>query len=81
MKSELLPFLLTALIMLSVVINPIAVAPIFLSITRGCPTAQRRAILTRTVGVALSVTIFFLVAGRALLSYLGVTLHALAVSG
>lgn len=81
MHNDLLPFLLTAFIMLSVVINPIAVAPIFLSVTQGRSKLQRRSILTRAVSVALCVTLFFLLAGRALLSYLGVTMHAFAVSG
>ena len=77
----LLQFTLTAFVMLIVVINPVAVAPIFVSVTSGMTAAERRAVLNRSLGIAFGVALFFLLAGRALLSYLGVTMHAFAVSG
>jgi multiple antibiotic resistance protein len=42
---------------------------------------ERRVIVTRAVMIAFTVTLFFLPAGRAVLSYLGVTVHAFAISG
>jgi multiple antibiotic resistance protein len=38
--------------MLIVVINPVAVAPVFVSVTRGMGAAERRAVLNRAVGRA-----------------------------
>jgi multiple antibiotic resistance protein len=44
-------------------------------------TIERNRTLRRAVIVAFGVTLFFLVCGRWLLDYLGVTVHAFAVSG
>lgn len=81
MDETLLRFAITAFVMLIVVINPVAVAPVFVGVTRGMGSAERRAVLNRAVLVAFFVALFFLVAGRMMLSYLGVTMHAFAVSG
>jgi multiple antibiotic resistance protein len=81
MDEPLLRFTITAFVMLIVVINPVAVAPVFVGVTRGIGSAERRAVLNRAVLVAFCVALFFLVAGRMMLSYLGVTMHAFAVSG
>ena len=56
-------------------------APIFIAMAREMKATERRAIVTRAVMIALTVTLFFLLAGRAMLSYLGVTVHAFAISG
>ena len=42
---------------------------------------QKYATVRRAVAVALLVALFFFFAGRSLLSYLGVTIHAFAISG
>ncbi|HEU4888779.1 MAG TPA: MarC family protein [Thermoanaerobaculia bacterium] len=81
MDETLLQFTITAFVMLIVVINPVAVAPVFVSVTRGMGGAERRGVLNRAVVVAYCVALFFLVAGRGMLSYLGVSMHAFAVSG
>ena len=46
--------------MLIVVINPVAVAPIFVSVTSGMTAAERRAVLNRSLGIAFGVALFFL---------------------
>lgn len=81
MDESLLQFTITAFVMLIVVINPVAVAPVFVGVTRGMGAAERRATLNRAVVVAFGVALFFLLAGRGMLSYLGVSMHAFAVSG
>ena len=81
MDESLLRFTTTAFVMLIVVINPVAVAPVFVGVTRGMSTAERRSVLNRAVIVAFCVALFFLAAGRVLLAYLGVTMYAFAVSG
>ncbi|HZG53802.1 MAG TPA: MarC family protein [Pyrinomonadaceae bacterium] len=81
MDQSLLQFTVTAFVMLIVVINPVAVAPIFVAVTVGMGMAERRAVLNRALLIAFSVALFFLLAGRSMLSYLGVTMHAFAVSG
>lgn len=81
MDQDLLQFTLTAFVMLIVVINPVAVAPVFVSVTSGMEQAERRSVLNRALLIAFGVAAFFLLAGRVMLSYLGVSMHAFAVSG
>lgn len=81
MNEELMRFSLTAFVTLLVVVDPPGVVPIFVALTEGSDAAKRRATVRRAVAVALLVALFFFVAGRSLLSYLGVTIHAFAISG
>jgi multiple antibiotic resistance protein len=67
--------------MLVVVIYPVAVTPVFVAVTKGMRVAERRAVSNRALPIAFGVVLFFLLAGRVLLSYLSVTMHAFAVSG
>ena len=66
---------------LLVVVDPPGVVPIFVALTKDETPTRRRAILIRAVLIAFGVAIFFLLAGRSVLSYLGVTVHAFAISG
>lgn len=81
MDQDFLRFGLAAFVTLLVVVDPPGVVPIFVALTRDEKPARRRAILTRAVVIAFAVALFFLVAGRAVLSYLGVTVHAFSISG
>lgn len=81
MYQGLVHFGLTAFVTLLVVVDPPGVVPVFVALTEGADAAKRRAIRTRAVAVAFLVALFFLLAGRGVLSYLGVTIHAFAISG
>lgn len=81
MSNDLFQFSLTAFSMLLVVINPVAVSPVFVAVTANLTPAQRRSTLTRAVFIACSVALFFLFVGRAFLSYMGVSVQAFAISG
>jgi multiple antibiotic resistance protein len=81
MDEDLLQFALKAFVTLTVVVDPLGVAPNFVALTRVLGTIERNRTLRRALIVAFCVTIFFLVAGRWLLAYLGVTVHAFAISG
>lgn len=74
-------FGLAALVTLLVVVDPPGVVPIFVALTSSELPARRRKILIRAVLIAFGVALFFLVAGRAVLAYLGVTVHAFSISG
>ena len=76
MDQDFLKFGLAAFVTLLVVVDPPGVVPIFVGLTKDELPARRRAILIRAVVIAFGVALFFLVAGRAVLSYLGVTVHA-----
>jgi multiple antibiotic resistance protein len=79
--SDIIKFALAAFVTLLVVVDPPGVVPMYVALTKGEPPAHRRAILIRAVLIAFGAALFFLVAGRAVLSYLGVTVHAFSISG
>jgi multiple antibiotic resistance protein len=74
-------FALRAFVTLFVVVDPLGVATSFVALTSEFGTLERNRTLRRAVIVAFGVTLFFLVCGRWLLDYLGVTVHAFAISG
>jgi MarC family membrane protein len=80
MDQEILRFGLASFVTLLVVVDPPGVVPLFVALTHDEPS-RRPAILTRAVLIALGVALFFLIAGRTVLSYLGVTVHAFSISG
>lgn len=63
------------------IIDPIAAAPIFLSLTRSHSTVERRAIALRACLIALLLLAVFAVAGSTILKLFGVTLHAFRIAG
>ena len=81
MDQDFLKFGLAAFVTIMVVVDPPGVVPIFVALTKDEEPRRRRAILIRAVLIAFGVALFFLVAGRAVLSYLGVTVHAFSISG
>ncbi|HEU4480075.1 MAG TPA: MarC family protein [Pyrinomonadaceae bacterium] len=81
MEQDFMRFGLAAFVTLLVVVDPPGVVPIFVALTKDETAARRRAILSRAVLIAFGVALFFLIAGRAVLSYLGVSVHAFAISG
>ena len=81
MDEDLLQFALKAFVTLIVVVDPLGVAPNFVALTSELDAIERNRTLRRALIVAFSVTLFFLVGGRWLLAYLGVTVHAFAISG
>jgi multiple antibiotic resistance protein len=81
MDDSFVQFALRAFVTLFVVVDPLGVAPSFVALTSEFGTIERNRTLRRAVIVAFGVTLFFLVCGRWLLDYLGVTVHAFAISG
>jgi multiple antibiotic resistance protein len=81
MDQEFFRFGLAAFVTILVVVDPPGVVPIFVALTKDEEPRRRVAILIRAVLIASGVALFFLVAGRAVLSYLGVTVHAFSISG
>src|ERR1700730_7451415 len=81
MDPDIIKFALAAFVTLLVVVDPPGVVPMYVALTKGETPAHRRAILIRAVLIAFGAALFFLVAGRAVLSYLGVTVYAFSISG
>jgi multiple antibiotic resistance protein len=77
----LLDFISAALVTLLVTLDPVALAPIFVSLTRGMNAAERRRVSTRASLIAFGILAFFGLGGEVLLRLLGVGLPAFRISG
>lgn len=73
--------LVTTFVTLFVVIDPIAVAPLFVALTRGMTEAQRRRIALRAILVAFGMLAIFGLAGNQLLAAVGIGMPAFRISG
>ena len=73
--------LLNAFVTLLVTLDPPGLAPIFLALTAGMTRQQRIATATRASLIGICVLLAFLLAGVAVLSTLGITIHAFRVAG
>jgi multiple antibiotic resistance protein len=74
-------FLLSVVVTLFIVVDPIALAPVFISLTGNLTPAQRTHTARRSVLVATGIMITFAAVGRPLLDVLGITLHAFYIAG
>ena len=63
------------------IIDPVAAAPIFLSVTSKLTPAQRRLTARKACLVALGLLLTFAVAGSGILKLFGITLHAFRIAG
>lgn len=70
-----------AFVTLFVIIDPIAVAPLFMSLTVGMSRPQRRASAFRAIGIAFGVLTVFGLFGEGLLAFSGISLDAFRISG
>ncbi|MFZ1814107.1 MAG: MarC family protein [Rhizobiaceae bacterium] len=73
--------IINAFVTLMVTIDPPGLAPVFLALTSGMTRQQRISTATRATLIALFVLVMFLLAGVAVLSTLGITIHAFRVAG
>ncbi|WP_299558370.1 MarC family protein [uncultured Sulfitobacter sp.] len=74
-------YMITAFVTLLVVIDPIAIAPIFLALTGGMTKAQRARIAGRAVIVAGLLLALFAFFGEAVLGFVGISMPAFRVAG
>lgn len=72
---------ISVFVTLFVIIDPIAVAPIFVALTRGMDPGQRRASALRAALVAVGVLTAFGLFGDKLLKLAGISLDAFRISG
>ena len=77
----LLNYAISALITLFVVVDPIGLAPIFLSVTHGLPRAARRSVGLRATLIAAAILIGAALIGDWLLTTLGISLSAFRIAG
>lgn len=72
---------LSALVTLLVTVDPVGLAPIFLSLTQGMTPPQRRGVDLRAAAISLLVLCFFCLVGERLLGWLGIELPAFRIAG
>ena len=71
----------TAFVTLFVIIDPIGLAPMFVALTRGMSTAQRRVIAIRACLIGAGVLAAFGIGGEFVLDKVGIGLPAFQISG
>lgn len=74
-------FMITALVTMFVVIDPIGIAPLFLALTQGMTPAQRRRVALRATFTAALVLALFAFFGEALLGFIGISMPAFRIAG
>jgi multiple antibiotic resistance protein len=73
--------LLSAVVTLFLVMDPVGNVPIFLSVLRTVDERRRRTILLREIGIAYLVLALFLVAGGQMMRFLGLEQPAIGIAG
>ncbi|MFT5487548.1 MAG: multiple antibiotic resistance protein [Paracoccaceae bacterium] len=71
----------TTFVTLFVIIDPIAVAPIFAALTEGSSNSERRAMAIKAVIVAAVTLVIFALVGEVFLKSMGITLPAFRIAG
>ncbi len=74
-------YMITALVTMFVVIDPIGLAPLFLALTTGMTPAQRRRVAIHTVTVAGIILVLFAFFGEAVLGFVGISMPAFRIAG
>jgi len=73
--------LLSAVVTLVLVMDPLGNVPLFLSILKTVSPERRRIVLLREIGFAYAVLVTFLMAGEYLLRFLGLEQQAVSIAG
>lgn len=73
--------LIAPFVTLFVTIDPIGLAPLFLAVTGGMDRASRKRVAARATVIGLVILVLFAVAGAAILSTFGITIHAFRIAG
>ncbi|MBU2982669.1 MarC family protein [Lentibacter algarum] len=76
-----LSFIITAFTTLFVVIDPIALTPIFATMTQGIETKHRGKMALRACLVSFGILAVFAVAGEAVMHFIGISMPAFRVAG
>ncbi|MDP2621165.1 MAG: MarC family protein [Hyphomicrobiales bacterium] len=74
-------FLLKAFVTLFVIVDPLALAPVFLALTSGLGNAERRQVALRAVLIAFVVLTAFALGGQRFVALLGISFPAFRIAG
>jgi multiple antibiotic resistance protein len=73
--------LLSAVVTLFLVMDPLGNVPLFLSVLKGVPAERRRVVIARELAIAFFVLVLFLLAGGRLMQFLGLEQPAIGIAG
>ncbi len=73
--------LLTTFVTLFVIIDPIGLAPLFVSLTRGMDAKSRSSVALRAIGISFFLLALFGIVGEKLLDAIGIGIPAFRISG
>jgi multiple antibiotic resistance protein len=73
--------LITSLVTLFVIVDPIGLTPIFFSLTQGLSAKQRRIVARRSVLVASCILLLFAIFGEIILNFIGISMPAFSIAG
>jgi multiple antibiotic resistance protein len=71
----------SAVFMLTLVMDPLGNIPLFISALKEVPEARKKAIVTRELFIALGIMVFFLLFGKYIVSFLAIDMTAMSVAG
>ncbi|MGB8265151.1 MAG: MarC family protein [Candidatus Velthaea sp.] len=74
-------FAATAFATAFTIIDPVGMIPLSISVTATSTPAARRAIIDKSIFIAAGIMLFMGLLGRAILTYLGITLPAFTIAG
>ncbi len=81
MSSSMAEFGVLCLTSLFTMINPISIAPVFLSLTAGLNGEQRRQVARKATLTALAILVFFALTGSVIFEVFGISVHGLRIVG
>lgn len=73
--------ILSAVITLFLIMDPLGNVPVFLAVLKRCPTERRRKILVREVLIAYAVLLFFMLVGERALALLQIQQETISIAG
>lgn len=74
-------FLISAFVTLYIIIDPIGLTPMFVALTHGMDTRERRAIAMRACITGAIILTLFAALGEALLGFVGISMSAFRIAG
>ena len=77
----MLDYLLEAFVTLFVTVDPLGLAPLFIGLTEGMGSADRRRVAWRATAIATTILVAFALVGGKLLALMGISLPAFRIAG
>ncbi|CAM3743609.1 MarC family protein [Parendozoicomonas haliclonae] len=81
MSPSLMEFGVLCLTSLFTMINPISIAPVFLSLTNGLKSDRRRQVADKAILTALAILMFFALTGSVIFDVFGISVNGLRIVG